>query len=65
MPYVYLFERMTPRLTRSKFIANELTECGFDVIDQEEIYYVPDDENKERAFELGVKVVEAAKKLEL
>ena len=48
-----------------EFIANELTECGFDVIDQEEIYYVPDDENKERAFELGVKVVEAAKKLEL
>ena len=48
-----------------EFIANELTECGFDVIDQEEIYYVPDDENKERSFELGVKVVEAAKKLEL
>ena len=48
-----------------EFIANELTEGGFDVIDQEEIYYVPDDENKERAFELGVKVVEAAKKLEL
>ena len=48
-----------------EFIANELTECGFDVIDQEEIYYVPDDDNKERAFELGVKVVEAAKKLEL
>ena len=48
-----------------EFIANELTECGFDVIDQEEIYYVPDDENKERSFELGVKLVEAAKKLEL
>ena len=28
-----------------EFIANELTECGFEVLDQQEIYYVPDGED--------------------
>ena len=48
-----------------EFIANELTECGFEVLDQQEIYYVPDGEDEETSFALGQKLVEAAKKLEL
>ena len=48
-----------------EFIANELTECGFEVLDQQEIYYVPDGEDDETSFKLGQKLVEEAKKLEL
>lgn len=48
-----------------EFIANELTECGFEVLDQQEIYYVPDAEDDDTSFKLGQKLVEEAKKLEL
>ena len=48
-----------------EFIANELTECGFEVLDQQEIYYVPDGEDDDTSFKLGQKLVEEAKKLEL
>ena len=48
-----------------EFIANELTECGFEVLDQQEIYYVPDSEDDDTSFKLGQKLVEEAKKLEL
>ena len=48
-----------------EFIANELTECGFEVLDQQEIYYVPDGEDEETSFALEQKLVEEAKKLEL
>ena len=48
-----------------EFIANELTECGFEVIDQQEIYYVPAADDDETSFKLGQKLVEEAKKLDL
>ncbi len=48
-----------------EFIANELTECGFEVLDQQEIYYVPDGEDDDTSFKLGQKLVEEAKKLDL
>jgi flavorubredoxin len=48
-----------------EFIANELAECGFEVLDQQEIYYVPDAEDDDTSFKLGQKLVEEAKKLEL
>ena len=48
-----------------EFTANELTECGFEVLDQQEIYYVPDGEDDDTSFKLGQKLVEEAKKLEL
>lgn len=48
-----------------EFIANELTECGFEVLDQQEIYYVPDAEDDDTSFKLGQKLVKEAKKLEL
>ena len=46
-------------------LCHELTECGFEVLDQQEIYYVPDGEDDETSFKLGQKLVEEAKKLEL
>ncbi|MBO6104338.1 MAG: FprA family A-type flavoprotein, partial [Methanobrevibacter sp.] len=48
-----------------EFIANELADCGFEVLDQQEIYYVPDAEDDDASFKLGQKLVEEAKKLEL
>ena len=48
-----------------EFIANELADCGFEVLDQQEIYYVPDGEDDDTSFKLGQKLVEEAKKLEL
>ncbi len=48
-----------------EFIANELADCGFEVLDQQEIYYVPADEDDDTSFKLGQKLVEEAKKLEL
>ena len=46
-------------------IAEYLTESGFDVIDTDEIMYVPTEEEKLEAYDLGVKLVKEAKKLEL
>ena len=48
-----------------EFIANELADCGFEVLDQQEIYYVPADEDDDTSFKLGQKLVEEAKKLDL
>ena len=47
----------------SEFIAKELGEYGFDVIDSTEVYYVPNTEEDEQCFKLGQKLVEEAKKL--
>jgi flavorubredoxin len=44
-------------------IAKELSGSGFNVIDQQEIYYVPDEENNVDSFKLGQKLVEEAKKI--
>ena len=46
-------------------IAEYLTDSGFDVIDTDEIMYVPTEEEKLEAYDLGVKLVKEAKKLEL
>ncbi|MDL2246559.1 FprA family A-type flavoprotein [Methanobrevibacter sp. OttesenSCG-928-K11] len=46
-----------------EFLAKELSDCGFNVVDTEEIYYVPNDEEKLVSFELGRKLVQEAKKL--
>lgn len=46
-----------------EIIAKDLAESGFNVIDQQEIYYVPDEENDIDSFKLGQKLVEEAKKL--
>jgi len=47
----------------TEIIAKELNDCGFDVIDTTEVYYVPDEEEKVSCFKLGQKLVEEAKKL--
>ena len=44
-------------------LAKEIGECGFDVIDTCEVYYVPDESENVACFELGQKLVEEAKKL--
>jgi flavorubredoxin len=44
-------------------LAKELNESGFRVIGEDEVYYVPNEEEKIDAFELGRKLVEEAKKL--
>ncbi|MDR2623122.1 MAG: FprA family A-type flavoprotein [Methanobrevibacter sp.] len=44
-------------------IANLLNDSGFKIIDQEEVLYVPNDEEQEFAFELGKKLAQEAKKL--
>lgn len=59
------FGSMGGRGGAPEFIANELNDCGFNVIDQQEIYYVPDGENDLDSYKLGQKLVEEAKKLNL
>lgn len=59
------FGSMGGRGGAPEFIANELNETGFEVIEQQEIYYVPDEENDNDSFKLGQKLVEAAKKLDI
>lgn len=44
-------------------LAKDLGEYGFDVVDNYEVYYVPDKEENESCFKLGQKLVEEAKKL--
>ena len=46
-----------------ELLANDLNDCGFDVVDSCEIFYVPDEEENEQCFKLGQKLVEEAKKL--
>lgn len=44
-------------------IADELSTCGFDIVDTQEIYYVPDADEDEASYELGVKLAKACKEL--
>ena len=46
-----------------EILAKDLGEYGFDVVDNYEVYYVPDEEENESCFKLGQKLVEEAKKL--
>lgn len=46
-----------------EMLAEELGQCGFDVVDTEEIYYVPNEDENKASFELGKKLVEECKKL--
>lgn len=43
-------------------LAKDLGEYGFDVVDNYEVYYVPDEKENESCFKLGQKLVEEAKK---
>ena len=44
-------------------IAETLKECGFDVIDTQEIYFRPTAEESDASFELGQKLAKACKEL--
>jgi flavorubredoxin len=44
-------------------LAKDLNDYGFDVIDNCEVYYVPNEEENEQCFKLGQKLVKEAKKL--
>ena len=44
-------------------LAEELGNCGFDVVDTQEIYFVPTAEEDTASFDLGVKLAKACKEL--
>ena len=44
-------------------LAEELGTCGFDVIDTQEITFVPNAEEEEASYELGKKLAQACKEL--
>ena len=44
-------------------LAEELGTCGFDVIESQEITFVPNAEEEEASYELGVKLAKACKEL--
>lgn len=44
-------------------LADDLSECGFDVKDQCEIYYVPNEDENIQCYELGKKLAQEVKKL--
>jgi flavorubredoxin len=46
-----------------KILADLLNDSGFKVINQNEVLYVPNDEEQEKSFELGKKLAQEAKKL--
>ncbi|MGL6298197.1 MAG: FprA family A-type flavoprotein [Methanobacteriaceae archaeon] len=46
-----------------KSIAEDLSNCGFDVIDQCEVLYIPNEEENTACFELGQKLAKEAKNL--
>ena len=48
-----------------EFLKDELNSCGFDVVDTDEIYYIPTEDEKIYSYELGRKLVQEAKKLDL
>ncbi|MDD5960271.1 MAG: FprA family A-type flavoprotein [Methanobrevibacter wolinii] len=48
-----------------EFLKDELNSCGFDVVDTDEIYYIPTEDEKIDSYELGRKLVQEAKKLDL
>ena len=43
-------------------LARDLSECGFKVVDQYEIYYVPDADELEKCFQAGKKLAQEIKK---
>ena len=46
-----------------KWLNGKMEEAGFEMIDNLEINYVPDDEDLEKCFDLGVKVAQELKKI--
>jgi flavorubredoxin len=44
-------------------LAEELGNCGFDVVDTQEIYFVPTAEEDDASYELGKKLAQACKEL--
>ena len=46
-----------------KWLNGKMEEAGFEMIDNLEINYVPDDEDLEKCFDLGVKVAQEIKKI--
>ena len=44
-------------------LAEELGTCGFDVVDTQEIYFVPTAEEDDASYELGVALAKACKEL--
>lgn len=46
-------------------LAEYLNDSGFEVIEKDEIYYVPNEDEKLAAYKLGQDLVAAAKKLDL
>ena len=44
-------------------LAEELGNCGFDVVDTQEITFVPNAEEEEASYELGKKLAQACKEL--
>ena len=44
-------------------LAEEMNNCGFDIVDTQEIYYVPTEEENNASYELGVKLAKACKEL--
>ena len=44
-------------------LAEELGNCGFDIVDTQEIYYVPTAEEDDASYELGKKLAQACKEL--
>ena len=44
-------------------LAEELGNCGFDVVDTQEIYFVPTSDEDDASYELGVKLAKACKEL--
>ena len=44
-------------------LAEELNNCGFDVIESQEITFVPTAEEEEASYEVGKKLAQACKEL--
>ncbi len=44
-------------------LAEELGNCGFDIVDTQEIYFVPNAEENDASYELGKKLAQACKEL--
>lgn len=44
-------------------LTNELKDCGFQVKDEDEIYYVPDSDDLEKCFQIGKKLAQEIKTL--
>ena len=44
-------------------LAEELGNCGFDIVDTQEIYFVPSADLDEASYELGKNIAQACKEL--